>query len=370
MHLASSLSYLDANATLPLKGQAKNAMLALMDEIGNPSSIHGFGRYMRAQIETARDKIAEAVFVQPAQVIFTSSGSEANNFALNAFAEKDILVSAVEHASILGKVPNAETIPVLSNGILDLDWLETRLKKKSKPKLISIMYANNETGVLHPLKKALKLIKQHGILVHCDAVQALGKYTLSFPKLEVDYMTISSHKIGGSQGVGALIVAKDAPLKPLIQGGGQERRRRSGTENVLGIVGFGAAMEACGHDDWERVRVMRDRIEQEINALDEDALIIKDTAVKRLPNTTCLRMPGMESQKQVMAFDLKGIAVSSGAACSSGKVEKSHVLQAMGIQTNDSIRVSLCPVTTDKDSEAFIKAWREIYETRESKEES
>ena len=361
MRLTGSNIYLDANASLPLKTQAKNAMIALMEETGNPSSVHGFGRYVRSQVENARIKMAQSFGVQEAQVIFTSSGSEANNLALNGFKSKEILVSAIEHLSVLNQCPKATRIPVLTNGVIDLNWLEDRLKRSPKPKLVSIMYANNETGILQPLKQAVTLLKNQGILVHCDVVQAFGKYTLNLEEMGVDFLSVSAHKIGGPQGIGALIVSEEAPIRPLIKGGGQERRRRSGTENTLGIVGFGAALEACQKDDWARIQVMRDRIDQETQALTQVPPIGKESMVERLPNTTCLRMPGVESQKQIMAFDLKGIAVSAGSACSSGKVDASHVLKAMGIHNKDTLRVSLGGHNTDKDVDVFMNTWQTIY---------
>lgn len=360
--------YMDANASLPLCLRAQKTMTALLHSIGNPSSLHTYGRQMRAQIEEAREKVAAEVNVEPAQVIFTSSGAEANNAVIHNFQEEPIWVSAIEHVSILNAGTNLQIIPVQSNGVIDLDWLEVQLKNKSrKPRLLSVMYANNETGLLQPLKEVIEMAKAEGILVHSDAVQALGKYPLDFKELSLDYMTLSAHKIGGPQGVGALIVSPNAPLQPFIKGGGQERRRRAGTENAVGIAGFGVAVEATDRESWASVSLLRDKLEDQLYSLVPDAQII-DRTLDRLPNTICLRMPGVESQKQLMGFDLEGIAVSAGSACSSGKVEQSHVLKAMNITTKDTIRVSLYPENTEEDIDTFVSVWMSLYEREKSKQ--
>ena len=346
-------SYLDHNATAPLRPEAKAAMLAAMDCCGNASSVHGEGRAARKLLDDAREQVAQAVGVIAPMVVFTSGGSEANNLALKGAPVQRLIVSAIEHPSVLeaaGK--SAEIIPVNSSGVIDLAALENLLKGPKA--LVSVMLANNETGVIQPLAEVVRLAEAHGALVHTDAVQALGKVPVNFGLLGVDMVTVSAHKLGGPPGAGALIVRDGLALEPLIHGGGQELRRRAGTENIPSIAGFGAiAKSTIGN-----VKPLRDRLEAAL----EGAVIFGRDAT-RLPNTSCFAAPGLRAETLLMALDLEGIAVSSGSACSSGKVAKSHVLAAMGAApeiSQGAIRVSLGWNTAEADIENFIAAWRKI----------
>lgn len=357
-----AIVYLDHNATVPLRPEAKAAMVAALDACGNPSSIHRFGRGARRLVEDARERIAALVSVPPPSVIFTSGGSEANALALLGCGRRRLLASAVEHASVLAATPRCEQIPVDRDGIIDPDALARALAASTEPAMVSVMVANNETGVLQPLAEVIAAAKRAGALVHTDAVQAAGRLPLSFADLGVDYLSLSAHKLGGPPGVGALIVAEGAPLAPLLRGGGQERGRRAGTENVPGIAGFGAA--AAGIDMREGLRLagLRDALEAGVRRLCPEAVIFGG-AVPRLPNTSCLTMPGVSSEHQVIAFDMLGIAVSSGAACSSGKVTASSVLSAMGVPADlarTAIRVSLGWTTCADDVDRFLDAWAAI----------
>ena len=348
--------YLDHNATSPLRPEAKAAMLAAMDQGGNASSVHAEGRAARKLVDDSRDSVASALGVIAPMVIFTSGGSEANNTAIGGVDVERILVSGIEHPSVIeaAKVSHLplELIPVDADGIVELDALAEML---DGPKaLVSVMLANNETGVIQPVRDVVALAQKHGALVHTDAVQALGKIPVNFGLLGVDLMTVAAHKLGGPTGAGALIVRDGLPVKPLLVGGGQERRRRAGTENLAAIAGF-AAVAA---EKPIQVKDLRDRLESEL----EDTVIFAKTA-ERLPNTTCFAVPGMNAETLLMAFDLDGIAVSSGSACSSGKVARSHVLGAMGVPPEVSlaaIRVSLGWNTTETEIDTFLAAWHRI----------
>lgn len=346
-------SYLDHNATSTLRPEAKAAMLAAMDLAGNASSVHGEGRAARKLLDDARDQVARAVGVIAPMVVFTSGGSEANTMALLGAPVERLIVSAIEHPSVLeaakasGKT--VEIIPVDRNGVVDLASLAAMLKGPKA--LVSVMLANNETGVLQPISEVLHLAQGH--LVHTDAVQALGKISVNFGLLGVDMMTLSAHKLGGPVGAGALVVRDGLPVRPLIHGGGQELRRRAGTENLVTLAGFGAVAQMRMY-----VQPLRDRLEAAL-----EGAVIFGRDVPRLPNTTCFALPGMNAETLLMAFDLEGVAVSSGSACSSGKVAKSHVLAAMDAAPEISraaIRVSLGWDTTETNIDHFTAAWRKI----------
>ena len=346
-------TYLDHNATSTLRPEARAAMTAAMDCTGNASSVHGEGRAARKVLDDARDQVARAVGVIAPMVVFTSGGSEANNMVLKGAPVERIIVSAIEHPSVLEAARAAgkpvETIPVDGNGVIDLGALEAMLRGPKA--LVSVMLANNETGIVQPLADVVRLAQGH--LVHSDAVQVLGKLPLKLALLPLDFVTLSAHKSGGPVGVGAVVFREGVPVEPLIHGGGQELRRRAGTENLVTIAGFGA-VAALKQD----TRKLRDRLEAEL-----DGAVIFGSNVERLPNTTCFAFPGMKAETLLMAFDLEGVAVSSGSACSSGKVAKSHVLAAMGVKPEISeaaIRVSLGWDTTEQDIEHFIAAWRKI----------
>jgi cysteine desulfurase len=344
--------YLDANATEPLRPAARAAVLAALDEGGNPSAVHADGRAARRRLEAARAALAQRFGAAPADVVFTSGGTEANALAIHALgAGRRLLVGATEHPAVLAAAPGAESIPVQPDGQVDLAALAALLAAGA-PALVCLMAANNETGVLHPLAEAAALCAAHGARLHVDAVQG-ARLDLAF---RGDSMALSGHKLGGPKGAGALLLRPGLALAPLIAGGGQERGRRGGTEALPAIAGMAAATPAPG--EAARLAALRDRIEAGIAALAPEARIAGQGA-PRLPNTSLILLPGAAAETQVIALDLAGIAVSAGAACSSGKVARSHVLAAMGAgeAAGAGIRVSL-PWNAPEDApERFLEAW-------------
>jgi cysteine desulfurase len=366
--MSRTRTYLDCNATAPLRREARAAMVAALDVAGNPSSPHAEGRRARGLIEDARELVAALVGARPAEVVFTSGGTEANNAVL-AGGWGAILLSGIEHDSVLaparGSGAQLLEIPVGSDGVARHDGLAGRMAQLGKVRtLVSLQLANNETGALQPVAETAALARAHGFAAHSDAVQAAGRVPIDMRALGVDYLTLSAHKLGGPKGVGALVVRDGASLPAFIAGGGQERRRRAGTENVAAIAGFGAAADAARDDlaQIAKVRALRDRLETEVRELTPEAVVIAAEA-DRLPNTTNLALPGASAETLVIALDLKGIAVSAGAACSSGKVGASHVLAAMGLAPDiarAAIRISLGPGSTERDIAAFLAAWDEI----------
>ena len=361
--------YMDHNATTAVRPEARDAVALALVLTRNPSSVHGSGRTARRLVEDARDAVAALVGAEPAWVVFTSGGTEANNLALRVLPKRaPILCSAVEHASVLSVMDGIVEIPVDGDGVVDLGALEALLAGEDTPALVSVMLANNETGVLQPVADVAALAHEHGALIHCDAVQAAGKMAIDFRTLGCDLMSLSAHKIGGPSGVGALVVTSgvegDLALIPMLRGGGQERGRRAGTENVPGIAGFGAAARAAreGLTDFARLGRWRERIENRLRQHADSR--VYGFGAPRLANTSCLTMPGVEAETQVIQFDLAGVAVSAGAACSSGKVEPSRVLAAMGVDANEAataIRVSLGWNTTEDDADKFVEAWIQVY---------
>lgn len=355
-------AYLDYNATAPLRPEVIEAMSAALAEVGNASSVHRFGRFARRVIEAARDGVAALVRAAPGQVVFTSGGTEANNLAIAAAgAGRRVLVSATEHDSVLKAVRDAETIPVDGDGRLDLAALEVLLKRGTRPALVCVMLANNETGTVQPVTKAAALAHAHGALLHCDAVQAAGKFAIDMAKLGADTLALSAHKLGGPQGIGALVVSDHIEVRPLLLGGGQERGWRAGTENVPAIRGFGVAAHLAGRDlpAMAGLAAWRDEMEERLRQVAPDAVIFSGGA-ERLPNTSCVALPGLSAETQVMALDLAGVAVSAGSACSSGKIRPSHVLRAMGASpelAGSAIRVSLGWRTAREDIDEFVGAW-------------
>jgi len=338
-------------------------MLEALEDGGNASSVHAEGRAARRHLDDAREAIARAVGALPGMVVFTSGGSEANNLALKGVKADRLLVSAIEHPSVfeaaMASGKTVEIIPVTPSGTIDLSALEAALP--GSPAMVSIMLANNETGVIQPVREVVALAGRHGARVHCDAVQALGKIPVNFGLLGADMLTVSAHKLGGPLGCGALVIRDGLSLSPLMHGGAQEFRRRAGTENVPAIAGFAAVLQENPHN----IKALRDDLE---SALEGVVVIGKDA--ERLPNTTCFARPGMLAETLLIAFDLEGIAVSSGSACSSGKVAKSHVLIAMGLApeiTAGAIRISLGWNTTSEDIERFGAAWRRILSRQHSK---
>jgi cysteine desulfurase len=368
--MSAKRTYLDWNATAPLRPEARAAVIAALDVAGNPSSPHGEGRRARALMEDAREQVARFVGAKPAEVVFTSGGTEANNAVLGGGGWSDILLAGIEHDSVLAPARRSGArlidLKVAGNGVVSRASVAEAAVSASSAKtvLLSLQAANNETGIVQPMADVAAAAKERGFAVHTDAVQVAGRVPVDLRALGVDFLTLSAHKIGGPKGVGALIMREGASLPSLIAGGGQERRRRAGTENVAAIAGFGAAAEAAQRDleAMARVRVLRDRLERELLALSPSAVVIgADT--ERLPNTTNVAVPGMSAETLVIALDLAGIAVSAGAACSSGKMGASHVLEAMGLApllARAAVRVSLGWESTERDVTAFIEAWNTI----------
>jgi cysteine desulfurase len=358
-------SYLDWNATAPLRPEAAAAVAVALDHCGNPSSVHRWGRAARQTVEGAREAVAALVGADPEGIVFVSGGTEANHLALLGSGRERVLVSAAEHNSVLQAVPSAERIAVDANGIVDLADLDRRLAADPRPALVSVMLANNETGVIEPAAEIAAIAHRHCALFHCDAVQAAGKIPVDIGALGADLFSLSAHKLGGPPGIGALIVRGATDFRPMIRGGGQERGRRAGSENLLGIAGFAAAATAAveGIADYQRVRQLRDGLEAAVAEIAREAMII-GANVPRLPNTTALALPGVSAETQVIALDLDGVMVSAGAACSSGKVGPSHVLAAMGAApeiVGSTIRVSLGWTTTEAEIEHFLAAWAALH---------
>ena len=367
--------YLDWNATTPLRKEARDAMAAAWDLCGNPSSVHAEGREARKLVEDARAIVAGAVGAVPRNVVFTSGGTEANALALRPGLRRgsnpgveSLVVSAIEHASVLvgGRfaAQAIHTVGVTRCGRLDLERLRDGLEGKP-PALVSVMLANNETGAVQPVAEAAEIVHAAGGLLHVDAVQAFGKIPYDINTLNADMVTVSAHKIGGPKGVGALILAEGLlGFEPLLRGGGQELGRRAGTENVTGIAGFGAAAKAALDtmaDDAIRLEGLRTRLESGLRRT--PGVVVFSDQAPRLPNTTLFTVPGLKAETAVIGFDLAGIAVSSGSACSSGKVQPSHVLEAMGFGreiAKAAVRLSLGWSTSDADIDRCLEAWRKL----------
>ena len=359
--MSAAYTYLDHNATSPLRPMAFDAMVEALRAGGNPSSVHRSGRTARAMLDRARRQVAALIGALPAEIVFTSGGTEANTLALVGAGMTRVIVSAVEHDSVHRARADAGTLPVDDNGVADLAALEQMLAATTVPALVSVMFANNETGVMQPIGEIVRLARAAGALVHCDAVQAAGKAPVDVHGLGVDYLSLSAHKFGGPTGVGALFVRSGAPLAPDRRGGGQESNRRAGTENVAGIVGFGAASVAAA--DGLAVAGLRDHLETSLLEIAPGAQVF-GAGAPRLANTCCISMPGVPAETQVMSLDLAGVGVSAGAACSSGKVQRSAVLAAMGVAASDAeaaIRISLGWNSGLDDIERLIAAWRDLY---------
>jgi cysteine desulfurase len=371
-------SYFDWNATAPLRPQAAEALREALAVPGNPSSVHAEGRAARRLVEEAREDVAALVAARPGDVFFTSSGTEANMLALTLAIQtaderrprEKLLISAIEHSSVRtgGRFPRGAVadIAVEADGRVDLAALAGALAGTVRP-LVSIMLANNETGVVQPIAQAAAIVHAAGGLLHVDAVQAAGRIACDINALGADLLTLSAHKIGGPKGTGALIRAREDIHfpDPLIRGGGQERGLRAGTENVAGIAAFGAAAAVVrrqGAAEAGHMLALRDRLETGLKTITPLAVIF-GTQAERLPNTTLFAAEGMKAETAVISFDLEGIAVSSGAACSSGKVQPSHVLAAMGVSpelTRGAVRLSLGWATTESDVERLLGAWRKL----------
>ena len=367
--------YLDWNATTPLRREARDAMAAASELCGNPSSVHAEGREARRLVEDARAVIAAATGADVRDVIFTSGGTEANALALSPGLRRGtrlpaerLLVSAIEHASVLAGggygADRIERLGVTRDGLVDLDHL-SELLAAGPPALVSIMLANNETGAIQPVEESADIVHRAGGLLHVDAVQVFGKIPFNINQLKADLVSISAHKLGGPKGAGALALAAGlSGLEAQLRGGGQEQGLRAGTENVPGILGFAAAAKAAIatlDEDRNRVEKLRDRLETGLRQT-RNLRVFSENA-PRLPNTTLFSAPGLKAETAVIGFDLEGIAVSSGSACSSGKVQPSHVLQAMGFGpelARGAVRLSLGQTTTEEDIDRAVKAWRKL----------
>lgn len=360
--------YLDYNASAPLKPEARDAAISAMDLHGNPSSVHGAGRKVRRVIETARGALAARLGAAPEAVVFTSGATEANNLVLRGFTEEGeacrVLVNATEHDSVLDARADIEIIPVRPDGVIDIPRLQRMLADRDwRPTLISVMAVNNETGVINPVAEVAELAHASGAKLHVDAVQGVGlaETDIDVTRVGIDFLTVSGHKLGALRGVGAVLLGRGLHLHALNRGGGQEKGMRSGTENVAGIASFGAVMAALP-DYAERYAALggwRDKVCEALCARHPE-VIVAGADAPRAPHVVTLILPGVPSETQVMALDLDGIAVSAGAACSSGKVRASHVLSAMGYDAahaGSGVRVSFGWNSCEADADRFIAAY-------------
>ena len=355
--------YFDYNATSPVLPIVREKMAELDALPLNASSVHAMGRKAKHLLEDSRTTIANAISAWPDEVIFTAGGTEANNMALKGIEGRRLMVASTEHSSIveIAKTTDAIILPVLASGLLDMQALEEALKQNDKS-FISVMLVNNETGVIQPIREIAALVHQYNGLIHCDAVQAIGKIPFDFTTLGVDLMTIAAHKVGGPKGVGALIAKNDVKLNPLLIGGGQEKRRRAGTENVIAIAGFAALLDNL--PGLSSLDSFRQKLENEMLAISPNSIIVGSGA-DRVSNTISFISEGISSELQLMHFDLATICVSAGSACSSGRIEPSHVLQAMGYnkeQASSAIRISMGWGTTETEVEALLQSWQKLIE--------
>ncbi len=363
--MSSSRIYLDHNASSPLMPAAQAALVEALERHGNASSVHGEGRAARRVIEDAREQVADLVGGRAADVVFTSGATEANCTVFGSSWDT-IYMAGIEHDSVLAPARRSGAtiidLPVNSQGLADPSILaEPQMSGvgSDAKALLTLQMANNETGVRQDVAAAAAMARDHGMAVHTDAVQACGRVAVDFADLGVDLMSVSSHKFGGPMGIGALIVRDGFQLPSLIEGGGQERRRRAGTENVAAIAGFAAAVRAAKAEletEARRLGALRDRAEAAILAVVPDAMIV-GAGVERLANTLCIALPGELAETTVIKLDLAGVAISAGSACSSGKVGASHVLSAMGLPAEIArcaVRISLGWNTTESSLEQFL----------------
>lgn len=361
MSTVSHSVYLDYNATAPLRPQVWEAMHALAFAPANASSVHRYGRQAKKWLENSRAAIAQMLNCWPNEIIFTASGTEANHLALRGVSGRRVVVSATEHSSVLKAVSPDALIPVDARGVVRLDALEALLAQSSQPALVSVMFANNETGVMQPIADIAQLCRGHGALLHCDAVQAVGKIPLDFTSLQADLLTLSAHKCGGPFGVAALVIKNNLALAPIFLGGGQELGRRAGTENIPAIAGFAKALELAG--DLSTIQRLEGWVREAEKRCEALGAVVHGKGAPRLPNSLNLSMPGVNSEVQLMNLDLAGIAVSAGSACSSGKVELSHVLRSMGVAdalASSAIRISAGWNSTPEDLCRFAEEWAKI----------
>lgn len=361
------MNYLDYNASVPIRPKAREALVGLLEAEGNPASPHFLGRKLRSFVDQARKEILKTV--GGGRLVFTSGGTEANGLALSGVGPVPIIVSSIEHPSVLNAVDHPHLIPVTRDGVIDLEALAKTLAFFETPGLLSLMLVNNETGVIQPIQEAARMAKSRDWMVHTDASQALGHIPLRFENLSVDMMTISSHKCGGPIGVGALVLREDLQLQPLVRGGGQEYGMRSGTLSAPLIVGFAAALQDAVLEQpvvSKRLRGFQEKLEASL----PDAIVYGKNS-PRVAHVSALGMPSVSSHLQLMAFDLKGIAVGAGSACSSGTIKGSHVLSAMGVpptEAQEAIRVSMGWNTQEREVDEFIEEWKRIYSKQLKKE--
>lgn len=357
--------YLDYNASAPLRPGVKESLISALDITGNPSSIHNSGRKARKLIETARENIAQLVGGNAENVIFNSGATEGNNSIINAYKHQGVLVSAIEHPCIIDLDHNSETIHVTKDGEIDLNHFQDMIGRPPPPALVSVMMVNNETGVIQPVEEMIQICHMRGVKFHTDASQAVGRIPVNLFMMNADYMTISSHKIGGPHGVGALITTNDNITPVLLSGGGQEKSKRAGTENVAGIAAFGEAAKHAKEnlEDFEDLEDLQHYLELNIKKLHEDIVIYGEN-VDRVANTTCFSLPGASAETMIIAFDLEKISISSGSACSSGKVKESHVLKAMGAsqaEMKGALRISYGWNTSREDIDRFLEVAEKVF---------
>lgn len=369
--MSHARTYLDWNASAPLLPQARAAMLAALDHAGNASSVHAEGRAARRIVEGARECIAALAGAKPGDVVLTSGATEANATVLAAGWDT-FICAGIEHDSVLAPILRSGVpriaLPVTGEGQVDVAVAADLIEKSAGAGrvLLTLQLANNETGAIQPLSELGEVARAHGVAVHTDATQAMGRLPVDAGALGVDYLTFSSHKLGGPKGAGALIARAGAHFEPLIAGGGQEQRRRAGTENVAAVAGFGAACDVALADLAAavpaRIGALRDDLERMLAATAPQTVVLCSD-VSRIVSTALIAMPGQRAETLVAALDLEGFAVSAGAACSSGKVAASHVLAAMGVNAeiaHGAVRVSLGPTTTENDVAAFAAAWARV----------
>ena len=364
--------YLDYNATAPIRPEVIEVMVEIMEEGGNPSSIHSAGRKAKSRMEQARLTISEIIKCRSQMIVFTSGGTEANNMAVLSSGCTRLITTSAEHDSIRSASSRfngeVDILPVDKDGLIDLSQLEILLTKGGDNTLVSILYANNETGVVQDINNISTAVHAAGALLHIDAIQALAKVPIDFMGMGVDMMSLSSHKIGGPQGVGALVALEKLPVKSFVMGGGQEIGRRGGTENIAGIVGFASAVSMVPTSllKMKELEIWRDEMEENILKHCPQAMFLGKNAV-RLPNISTIYMPNVTNETQVMNFDLDKICISSGSACSSGKVKASHVTLAMNYDekiATSTIRMSMGWRSIKTDVEAFLKSWKKQYDRK------
>lgn len=361
--------YFDYNASAPLIADAMVLMSKIMQTPYNASSVHSFGREGRRYVEDARVQVAKLINAPSEQVIFNSGATEGNATILHHFAthypQERIITSTIEHPSIIEGGYPLTRIPVTQEGLVDLAALENALKNGTKASLVSIMLVNNETGIIQPIKDIAALTHKYGALLHSDATQAAGRMPLDMQSLNIDFLTLSSHKIGGPQGIGALALRLCSETPTLLHGGGQEKSARAGTENTAGIAGFGIAAQYAQKnlDNYQTLKTYRDDLESQVKTISPECIFYGQN-INRVVNTSLFSLPGVSSETLMMALDLENIAISNGSACSSGRVKPSQTLSAMGMSSNEAssaIRVSMGWNTQEHEIASFLKAWEKIY---------